>query len=655
MVGPFFRLAMLSLGRQVAFRRAVVVHLLALTAVATVTFGYGRPGQAILGQYLLIAGIVEGALLLGWRLTQLPKSKALEFLLASPLRARNVFVAEALVGLSRLALVTLAGFPILGLLVFAGLEPGDLVALLVMPFTWGAITGLGLITWAYEPLAVRRWGERLILLLILVYLIVGVLAAERLGLWLDWLFPPDEANSRSVYAGFLVRKIWESVHHYSPFLVIQNWFQAPASATMADMVGLEAGALAVAGLLFWRAASRLKGHFHDRHYSPIVDSQYIAQMADRVPKLRDADSPIIDPAKPSAPPRPWQRLLKRLLRPVNLLILATVGLSGAVYFLPQEARADWFNILVFSIGGTVTAIGLVLWRSAGQPQETPSSRLAERADPEPRRPGQGAARDRGVIGNRPLAWWAVRRVTEYSGRVNLWLAGGFGVLYSAYILAGPHWPAWLGRMVFLIADATGGIPMLTTGLVVLAAAPAALQYGLWDSNAQDRCRRLELLLLTELNAGDYWEASTAAAWRRGRGYFYVALLLWGAGLLAGRLTAMQVAGALAAGVILWGLYFVLGFRAFSRGMQASGLGSLLTLGVPGLVIALAKTGSPVVAALLPPGSIYYAGEGSLGWQWAIGPAVGGVVTLVSARRALERCDADLRRWYDGNHGSKSAE
>src|SRR5262249_46675204 len=44
----------------------------------------------------------------------------------------------------------------------------------------------------------------------------------------------------------------------------------------------------------------------------------------------------------------------------------------------------------------------------------------------------------------PLAWWAVRRVTQYSGRINLWLAGGFGVLYALYTVAGPHWPAWLG-------------------------------------------------------------------------------------------------------------------------------------------------------------------------------------------------------------------
>ncbi|WP_410971866.1 hypothetical protein, partial [Salmonella sp. SAL4445] len=77
----------------------------------------------------------------------------------------------------------------------------------------------------------------------------------------------------------------------------------------------------------------------------------------------------------------------------------------------------------------------------------------------------------------PLAWWAVRRVTKYSGRINLWLAGGFGVLYALFTVAGPHWPAWLGRQVFVMFDQFGGIPVLATGLVLLAAVPAAFQYG----------------------------------------------------------------------------------------------------------------------------------------------------------------------------------
>ena len=77
------------------------------------------------------------------------------------------------------------------------------------------------------------------------------------------------------------------------------------------------------------------------------------------------------------------------------------------------------------------------------------------------------------IADRPLSWWAVKRVTQYSGRINLWLAGGFGVLYALYLVAGPHWPAWMGKGVFTLCDRFLGLAGLATGLVVLAAVPAA--------------------------------------------------------------------------------------------------------------------------------------------------------------------------------------
>src|SRR5262249_47050159 len=131
---------------------------------------------------------------------------------------------------------------------------------------------------------------------------------------------------------------------------------------------------------------------------------------------------------------------------------------------------------------------------------------------------------RPAIGDYPLTWWAVKRVSRYSGRINLWLAGGFGVLYALYTVAQDQWPAWMGRRIFQMADRAGGIPGLATGLVLLAAVPAAFQYGLWDSSVQDRCRRLELLLMTGLRPRDYWGAASAAAWQRGRGYFSVAVL-----------------------------------------------------------------------------------------------------------------------------------
>src|SRR5439155_15629930 len=187
MLSPFFALAMLAPNRQRSFRVAVTLHVLFCAAVV-IAVAHNPATLPVAGQLLLIAGIVEGATLVGWRLTQLPKSQALEFLLVSPVQPQRLLLLEAAVGLGRLALITLAGLPVLGLLMFqGGLAVPDVPALIVMPLTWGAITGIGLTTWAYEPRLVRRWGEGVVLILIVGYLAGGVLAGEQLGLWLEYL------------------------------------------------------------------------------------------------------------------------------------------------------------------------------------------------------------------------------------------------------------------------------------------------------------------------------------------------------------------------------------------------------------------------------------------------------------------------------------
>ncbi|HEY1860234.1 MAG TPA: hypothetical protein VGG61_07765 [Gemmataceae bacterium] len=529
MLYPFFALAAQSPGRQRTFRNLVVMHVLLLAGASwgLLQTTFEAKPLAHLGHIALIAGIVEGAALVGWRLVQLPKSQALEFLLVSPLRPGRVLFAEAMVGLTRLGLVTLAGFPVLAWLAAVGhLDPADIPPLLSMPFTWGAITGLGLTVWAYEPLRIRRWGERAMMLLILVYLVVGVLAGENLKNWLHLISSDLE---RWVVNGF------EAFHRFNPFAVLLHWLENADGYPWEAMIWLEVGALFAAGLFLLRSMGRLQGHYHDLHYQPAVDR------------------------------------------------------SG---------------------------------------------------------------RKRRAVGERPLAWWAVKRVMNYSGRINLWLIGGFGILYAAYAVAGDFWPPWMGRRVFELCDQLGGLAGLATGLVVLAAVPAAFQYGLWDANAQDRCRRLELLLLTRLQARDYWDAASAAAWRRGRGYFAVAVLMWLAAAFSGRADVAQILAAIAVGVLLWSLYFALGFRAFSRGIQTNGLGMLLTLGLPLFAYVLHRAAFGPWAALLPPGGVYSACVGPLSWTVLAGAALCALATLAMAREALAHCDRDLRRWYDLNHGRK---
>jgi hypothetical protein len=529
MFAAFFALAAQSPTRQATFRRVVVFHLV---LVGCGTWALGplprREATVLLGNILLVAGIIEGAILVGWRLTQLPKCQALEFLLVSPLRPWWSFVSEAAVGLTQLALVTFSGLPVLVVLVVDGrIDLFDPIALLIMPCTWGALTGLGLTLWAYEPLGVRRWGERVVMAGTLVYLVIGVLAGENLRRWL-------EALPRDVAA--VIFQAFRDLHTHNPFGVMRSWMLSPVEEVWERALWVEAFGVGLVLLCGARAAWRLQGHFRDLHYQPAED------------------------------------------------------LSGA----KRPAVGEW-----------------------------------------------------------PLTWWALKRVSRFSGRINLWLAWGFTLLYAAYLLAGAHWPAWMGRRIFEICDGAGGVAGLTTSLVLLAAVPAAFQYGLWDSRAQDRCRRLELLLLTELTPVDYWQAAAAAAWRRGRGYLAAAVVLWAAALLGARLGPREVLGGVAAAVLLWSLYFALGFRAFARGLQANGLGLLLSVALPLAAWGLASAGSPALAELLPPGMVYGV-QRTASWLGLLGPLMATILTITVARQSLRQADAELRRWYDLHHGQKVA-
>jgi hypothetical protein len=524
MLLAFFSQAAVSPSRQRSFRWAVTAHLTLLTGCVAWACYQPKNAGPMTAYVLLTAGIVEGAILIGWRLTQLPKSQALEFLLTSPVRPAGVFLGEAAVGLARLGLISLSSLAVLVLFVFSGYyEWIDLGPLIVMPWTWGAVTGLGLTAWAYEPVPVRRWGERFTMVMIGIYLLVGVLAGEHLARWIAWL-PP--------WLGQLVLQSVLGFHRYNPFSVLHLWFTEDLAAAWDILVWVQTVGLTIVIVLLTRCAFRLHGHFQDRHYRPV--------------------------------------------------------------------------------------------------EEVSGNR-------------------RGTPGDRPLSWWAVRRVTEYAGRANLWAAGGFGLLYAIYTYAGPSWPTWLGRSVFQIFDSGGGAPVWATALVVLSAVPAAFQYGLWDSNTHDRCVRLELLLLSGLTAQDYWHAAAAAAWRRGRGYFFVACALWLAAVGAGIVAPLDGIAALAAGILLWWLYFAIGFRAFARGLEANRMGLILTIGLPALVFALTRMSFSVVAACLPPGAVYYAARGNSP-GWLLGILISGVSALAIAKHALRTCERELRQWYEMHHG-----
>jgi len=532
MLKPFFVVAMQAPGRQGAFRRVVVGHV-AVTGLLAFLVAQARTAETltVAGYALLCLGLIEGAALVGWRLTQMPKSLALEFLLTSPVQPRRVFLAESLVGVTRFTLVQLSGLPLLGGLVFTGLVgPADLTPLFVLPLTWGLLAGLCLTAWIYEPRAVQRAGEVVGMLSILMYLVVGVVAAENLVLWLQQL-PPTLGEF--LYDGVRLGLDW------NPFGVMRYWFSPDRVERFAwqRFGGVTLFALLVALAAGVRGACRLRGHFHDRHYTAI---------------------------------------------------------------------------------------------DSGRPTQV----------------------DR--IADAPLSWWAVRRVMQYSGKVNLWLAGGFSLVYATYILAGDAWPPWMGRLVFDLFERWGGAPAVATAMVVLAGVPAAFQFGLWDTTVQDRCRRLELLLLTELSPEDYWRASLAASWKRGRGYLLAAAFLWLALGVSGKAGPAETLASVAGGAVLWCFFFAVGFRGFSTGNQASGLASLLVLGAPLLLMGLMKSGHRDLANLVPAGLVYLPFDGGLGPAWYASYLLYSAATIALTRYGLARCDGSLRRWYDLNQGLKTA-
>ena len=526
---PFFELAGRSEARQRTFRRLVAAHLALVAGALLIQRLTGaRPLTEMLGFTLLIAGIVEGAMLLGWRLSQLPKSRSLELALLCPVPTPLLMLGEQMVGLSFFLLLTATCIPVLALTVSKGwMDPVDALLLPVFGFTWGCVTGLGLAWWAYEPLSLRRWGERLFLGVILVYLIVGGLLGEHTFRWLSRL--PGDLGFR-IRDGFLV---W---HQSNPFALIHRLARGTDEGLLREVLLVEALGVGLIVAFLTRGALRLKAHYVERHYKPVAEK--------------------------------------------------------------TEAT-------------------------------------------------------RGSIADRPLSWWAVKRVSEYSGRINLWLALGASVLYSIYLLASDHWPTWLGRNTFHVFELLGGVGGMTTALVLLSAIPAAYQYGLWDSSIPERCRRLELLLLTELQGIDYLRASWSASWHRGRGYFLAALLLWGSATVAGRVGTAQALMALSAAGMMVALYFAVGFRYFASSTGNTTVGFLLSLGLPLSVWGLGAAGFDSVARLTPPGIVYYAltspVDAAVYWLpltlWTL-------LALWSIRRSLATFDRDLRTWYDENHGKR---
>ncbi|HVJ81099.1 MAG TPA: hypothetical protein VNC50_08520 [Planctomycetia bacterium] len=536
MILPFFELAYRSPTRRGVFRNLLLVRLGCLAgAVLLGTLAHaarhsGRPDAPLLGEWigwtLLVIGIVEGALVVGWRMTQLPKSRTLEPLLLSPTPAWATLLGEQAVGLLMLLLLTVSAAPILALLVALNwLSPEHAVLYPALGFAWGCVVGLGLTWWAYEPEGVRKWGERLVLAGVVGFVAVFGLFADRAR---------DFLNSLPFRIGEF---IWGSLQWWqgrNPFDFVHA--VARERAPMGEATYWMFVVPAALSLFFTaRAALRLKTHYLERNYRPAFDAK-----------------------KAKRPP----------------------------------------------------------------------------------------------VGLRPVSWWAVRRVNEYPGRVNLYLAGGAALVYASYLVVGEkYWPPMLGRQIFMAFERAGGVAGFAAALFVLAAVPAAYQYGLWDGSLPERCKRLEVYLPTELDVSDYALASLESSWSRGRGYFWIAAILLVAGYVAGRLDLVALVLAVAAGLALLALYFAIAFHQFARSRGNSSLGFALTVMAPLCAWALAANGAEGIAKLLPPAAVFYSASRGVAPVGTLATVfVFFAIAFALLWRTWGRFDGELRRWYDEHQG-----
>ncbi|MEZ6072745.1 MAG: hypothetical protein R3C10_21400 [Pirellulales bacterium] len=525
---------------------AVLVAALTLGFLGVEGFGSGgspQPGDVVsrLAKSHLLVGIVVGGCLVGWRLAQLPKSRALEFTLVAPGSDWEFVGAEVLVAAVRTVVVLSAPLPLLVMLASMGwFDARQATTIYAVPIAAGTLAGLGLAVVAYEPMWVRKSLERLLLATIVLYLVCCGLFGAAFVPWLSRQWHQWQLASGMFSTSLAV------LGQLNPFRLTEEVGSDPSSVTWFRAGAVVSFLLALSAACACRLVRRLRPHHYEENY----DRQF-----DR---------------------RAYQQ----------------------------------------------------------------------------------------AVGDRPLSWWTARRVSRFKGNVNLYLAWATVGLYSSWLVLADRWPPWLATQLLWMIESFGGGAILAAAAVQLAVVPTAFLNGLWDSNEQQRARRLELLLVTPLGARQYLWASVTAAWCRGRGYVLAALVLWAAALHAGRISSADVITLCAVSAVYMLLSFSVMFRFFARtdsDHDVTVRGIFWSVGLPLLTAAVYQSGATAMLAASPLGAIYLLSLPAAAREQLLGAEAPGVMHVVWAaqafylclsvvllRRALASFDHEIREWF-ANH------
>jgi len=249
--------------RSTQLRAAALGSVLIVTfvSIAAVDQGPAELVERLTWTQFLLA-VVCGGFLTAWRVTQLPKSRTYEFNLLTPSSDWELLAGELVAGMCRTAVVTLATAPLLAALWGVGWIAGaGCLALLIVPLAAGWLSGLLMAVVAFEPLWFRRLVERIVLMVVLVYLIVfgllGHFCMPKIIVWWSGLTGTPAATFAQVGA---------TTRYLNPFRLLGAVSHDPDSGLALRLIVVTAVLVLVGLLCFVRLVVRLRAHYEEENY-----------------------------------------------------------------------------------------------------------------------------------------------------------------------------------------------------------------------------------------------------------------------------------------------------------------------------------------------------------------------------------------------------